>query len=140
MPSESLPAQLCDLLCADQRQRWQRGDRVPAEAYLAQAPALAAEPDWAVELVYNEVLLREELGEAPQIDEYLRRFPQLAAGLQRLFAVHDALGSRNLFPSRDTHPIAATPRPHGSEPAPAWPNVAGYEILGVLGRGGMGVV
>ena len=139
MPSECPPAQLCEMLCAEQRSRWQRGDRVPAETYLAQAPSLAADPDRAVELVYNEVVLREENGEQPQLDEYVRRFPHLAEGLQRLFAVHEALGSRKLFAVGDTGHPPATPAPADGGPA-AWPAVPGYEILGVLGRGGMGVV
>jgi serine/threonine-protein kinase len=138
MPSECPSAQLCEMLCAEQRSHWQRGDRVPAETYLAQAPSLAADPDRAVELVYNEVVLREELGEQPQLEEYVRRFPHLADSLQRLFAVHEALGSQKLF-AGDTGQPPATPAPTEGGPT-AWPTVAGYEILGVLGRGGMGVV
>src|SRR5262245_24872194 len=68
--------QLATLLAVDQWERWRRGERVPAEAYLQQYPALQTDLERALELVYGEFLLREECGEAPALEEYLQRFPQ----------------------------------------------------------------
>src|SRR5438270_12752727 len=68
---------------ADQRRRWLRGRPLPLEAYLANLPALADDPAALLDLVHNEMALREELGERPRRDEYLRRFPALAGALER---------------------------------------------------------
>src|SRR5262249_44415067 len=96
--------------------------------------------------VYQEVVLREEASESPQPGEYLERFPQFADRLARLFEVHEALGSAALLP---TGPLSTVrPGAVATRVAPArgrggprpWPGVPGYEILGVLGRGGHGVV
>src|SRR6516165_5706752 len=56
------PAQLAAVLRVDQRLRWQAGERVTAEDYLRRHPAVAADPDGALDLVYGEFLLRERLG------------------------------------------------------------------------------
>src|SRR5262245_16909555 len=83
--------QLASLLRDDQRVRWQRGERVAVEAYLEQHPALTA--DALLDLIYQEVVLLQEAGEAPQLEEYLRRFPQFAAQLMDQFEVDQALES-----------------------------------------------
>src|SRR5262245_56863116 len=75
----------------DQRRRWKRGQRLLAETYLQHLPALGKDPETAVDLIYSEFLLREELGETPNCDDYLRRFPLLAGSLRRQFDVHFAM-------------------------------------------------
>src|SRR5213080_4324026 len=45
---------LAALVRADQRSRWLRGERVPAEAYLERLPALAGYPGALTELIHNE--------------------------------------------------------------------------------------
>ena len=57
----------------------------PAETYFRWWPALADNPEDALELVYGEFVLREELGQDPQPAEYLKRFPRHAARLQQQF-------------------------------------------------------
>src|SRR5436190_645304 len=71
----------------DQFKRWQRGDRVPVETYLQQVPQLAADPEALLDLIFSEVLLREELGEPPDVEEYVRRFPRQEASLRLQFDV-----------------------------------------------------
>jgi hypothetical protein len=46
-------------LRADQCRRWQRGERPLVEAHLEGRPALAAAPEAVLDLIDNEVLLRE---------------------------------------------------------------------------------
>src|SRR5262245_50860919 len=79
------------LLRAELRRRWQRGDRVQVEAYLDQMPALRADGEAFLDLVYQEILLRQEAGEAPRLEAYLARFPQFAEQLRLLFQVHEGL-------------------------------------------------
>src|SRR5437667_7209065 len=97
MPENLSPAQLVQVLRGEQRQRWQGGERVFAEAYLQRHPTLQADEGSALELVYQEVLLREEQGEAPELAEYVQRFPQFATRLAPLFEVHRALESDSLI-------------------------------------------
>src|SRR5580704_8680800 len=54
--------QLVEWLCSDQIQKWQAGQRIPAEAYLALHPAFHSESDAAFEVVYSEFMLRESMG------------------------------------------------------------------------------
>jgi len=132
------PAQVAAILAVDQRERWRGGERIAAEDYLRPYPALQAAVEPALELVYGEVVLREERGEAPALNEYLERFPQYAARLREQFQLHQALATKREFGSGEAITVA------GLEAGPAEPRalpaVPGYEVLEELGRGGMGVV
>jgi Flp pilus assembly protein TadD/predicted Ser/Thr protein kinase len=168
LPQEGVSAgALAVLLCQDQRQRWARGERPRIEDYLARYPSLGADTDALLALILGEFLLREQHGEAPAAEEYLQRFPDQAEGLrqvlnlrrqlhvavQRVLAEDSSVG-RTETPSlaqaelptsigrggRPTHVPSTVPTTTG--PAPGAPEVvvAGYEVLGLLGKGGMGVV
>jgi WD40 repeat protein/serine/threonine protein kinase len=130
------PAQLLAVLELDQWERWQRGDRLPAEDYLRLLPdPVPAEA--AVSLVYGEFLVREELGESPRPDEYLLRFPQLADRFLRQLELHRALAPASETGQR-TRPDPGAVTADGAPPL--WPLMPGYRITRELGRGGMGVV
>jgi serine/threonine protein kinase len=132
-------AQVVALLRADQDARWQAGERVPAEAYLAMHPALTLDLEKALELVYGEYLLRERLGQTPTLDEYQRRFPEYATRMKQQVYLHQALPDDpwSTFPSTGTDPQRAGQAPCSP---PALPVIAGYDLVRELGRGGMGVV
>jgi WD40 repeat protein len=134
------PGHVAAVLAADQWHRWRAGERVWAEDYLARHPAVAANPASALLLAYGEFLVREELGEAPALDDYLRRFPQYADALRLQLEFHLAVGSGALARTAsqaDGPTLLRAGASRRAEPAPAVP---GYEILGELGRGGMGIV
>jgi WD40 repeat protein/serine/threonine protein kinase len=82
---------LAAVLAVDQHERWQQGDPVPAEKYLEEYPALQADSEKALELIYGEFLLREEQGETLTLEEFARRFPQHAARLEEQVRLHQAL-------------------------------------------------
>src|SRR5439155_18350856 len=87
------PPQVAAVLLVDQRERWLIGERLPAESYLPLYPTLQTDLEYAVELIYGEFLLRQELGEGPRLAEYLERFPQYAPRLRQQLELHQALES-----------------------------------------------
>src|SRR4051812_24469576 len=87
------PLELEDLLAVvrvDQRRRWLAGERVAVAAYARDFPAVACDPEAVFELVYHELLIREEVGERPDADEYASAYPDLAGRLRMQLEVHDA--------------------------------------------------
>src|SRR6516164_3675771 len=74
-PTVSAEAQrVLSVLLNDQRQRWRRGERVLVESYLTSMATLQEDREGLLDLICNEVVLRAEKGDVPQLGEYLRRF------------------------------------------------------------------
>src|SRR5262249_21555243 len=127
----------------DQAERFRLGQGVPAETYLESFPTVRDDPEQAVDLVFGEYLLREELGQQPTPEEYLRRFPQYGAALRLQVELHQAMGADDerttAWAGRTATLGGRRELEPGAEPE-GLPAIPGYEVLGVLGRGGMGVV
>jgi hypothetical protein len=98
-------AEVTDVLCTDQRQRWLHGQRPEVEAYIALHGSFHPGAEPAIDLVFGEFLARRELGESPTLDEYCRRSPELAGQLRLHVRLYDALGA--VRPGTDD--IAAAP-------------------------------
>ncbi|MFO0844465.1 MAG: serine/threonine-protein kinase [Gemmataceae bacterium] len=119
-------------LCGDQSLRWEGGRPVAVDRYLEAFPEVAADPREAMPLIVGEWLHRFDRGDLPRLSDYQRRFPHLADELARQFDLYLTLAR-----SRATQAPGSGATPVDVAEPPAF---AGYELLGELGRGGMGVV
>ncbi len=141
------PADVVEVLCVDQWQRWHQGERLPAETYLQMHPALSTVPEEAFDLVYGEFLLREELEGPPKLEEFVQRFPQYSLQLERQCKINRALEAGPSSEKAGVITAIAPPKKaQEKEPfpkqstTPDWPTIPGYTIVGALGQGGMGQV
>jgi serine/threonine protein kinase/WD40 repeat protein len=122
--------------CAELARRVHGGGERAAEDLFREQPDLAADPDVALELIYAEVVAREEAGRPLPRAAWLDRFPQYADRLGRLFDLHTAISraaaSASVGPGstfNDGHPRSAL-----------LPVETGFELLEEIGRGANGVV
>ena len=123
------------VLRADQRVRWRAGSGVWAEWYFARFSRVASDPELALDLIFSEFLLREAIGEVPEVAEYLDRFPRFADAIRLQASFHFALGA-GMGPGQGSRGDGVpSDRPTGDLPA-----IPGYQLLREMGSGGMGVV
>jgi hypothetical protein len=132
MSEPTVPPGLLAAMLDEQRRTWRRGERVLVESFLTRVPELKTDRSGQLDLIYNEIVLREEVGERASHQEYLERFPDLRDDLALQFEVDRALNLELL--TAEQVPQAA---PFAGMRFPAMP---GYEILGILGRGKRGLV
>lgn len=78
---QSVPSDVRELL-QHQLESWQQGTRLPIETIVTKAKpehrVVAAQV-----LIKQEIVLREQAGEAPRLDEYISRFPEVAGCLPK---------------------------------------------------------
>ena len=89
------------------------------------------------EEVVEDILRQQEAGRTPDLEHYLRNFPDLRTRLEEFFAGQELFD--RLAP--DLGPIPDAPPREGRGAVPAvGVRLGGFELLEELGRGGMGVV
>jgi WD40 repeat protein len=148
--NESLPltmAQRVDAACNRFERAWKAGHRPVIEDCLTEMP----EPERSAllrELIPLDIEYRRLAGEDPQPEEYRARFPEVGSQWVADLATgplspKPKSGPAPCQPAADsireekTVPPDPSPIPRA---VPALPAVPGYEILGELGKGGMGIV
>ncbi len=133
------PPERIDALLRDQQSRWERGECVGAELYRLAAPQAVGDDDTLLYLISGELRLRGAAGERLDAREYQSRFPQLGDTIARQIEVETALLSTEQAGALSAYStltlVSQAPRV-----TPELAGVPGYEVLGELGRGGMGVV
>jgi len=132
-------ASLPDAVLDRQRDSWLRGSPATVAELLRSSPYEHDREAW-LDLVYNEIVIQEELGLEPTLDAYVTRYPDLADDLRLHFEVHNAF--------RDSSSLLETPNGHQDV---SWPDarltdeadtdsLPDYNLIRVLGHGGMATV
>ncbi len=142
VPEPAREQELAQLIAIDLEYRWRAHGRaesgeLPArprlEHYLARYPGLAQNREALLELVLAEYRTRQLWGDRPGRDEYPSRFPLLASLETIPFDFSPTEFDREFRTSQAAEAAAA-------EAKPAREDTGRLEQLGILGRGGMGVV
>jgi hypothetical protein len=118
---------LIELVHIDLELRLKAGQAARVEEYLTRYPELAGDRAVTLELIAAEHALRRRREPGLALEQYLLRFPQYSGELPEQIAPPTV-------PALDRQQRPAQSR------AEAPPEVAGYKVLSLLGRGGMGVV
>ena len=127
-----------------QRLLWESGERPLIATLLANSP-WEQDAEAQVDLIYNEIVIREDLQQVVPLEDYIARYPQHAVDLKLQFELHQALGNAALLGDQatldtnrgigeDSWPDRATPTER------VLPSLPDYELSHEIGHGGCAVV
>jgi len=134
---------LHEFIKIDLEAAWKSGRRAFLDEYLRKFPELGSPYDLPAHLVYEEFRIRSTLGDKPEPDSYITRFPHIAETLRGLFQTGSQ--TRTDKTERDSElPRPAADKsvhiPKESNPESFLAAVGQYEMLELLGRGQFGEV
>jgi serine/threonine protein kinase/tetratricopeptide (TPR) repeat protein len=87
-------APLVERLAEEMAERWRACECPLVEEYLARHPELLEQAEAALELIAEEMQLRQEAGQEAEAAEFMRRFPQWRRQVQALADCHQLLGTQ----------------------------------------------
>jgi eukaryotic-like serine/threonine-protein kinase len=122
------PQILIELVHVELELRLKAGEAARAEEYIARYPELASDRSAVLNVIAAEYELRRRREPGLELDEFRKRFPEYQAQLPEQVA-QSTIGGED-WPLR--RPV--------SSPEVAPPEISGYEVVSLLGQGGMGAV
>jgi hypothetical protein len=136
----SINADVGELLhhaCAELSRRLHAGESCQVETLLQDFPSLASDPRLALDLILTEFRVRQQLGQIPDPQELLRRFPQWNQQLQQRLGSLDVLTANE---DSDRTPLQESRADSSETPALLLPELGPHQVGEEIGHGGMGVV
>lgn len=131
-------SQTLDSILDRQREALFAGNRPTVESLLA-GSHVADDEEAQLDLLYNEIVILEELGEPAVLQDYVSRYPHLEDALRLHFEIHQAING----PLLDATDVLDGDETWAESTADLWSpgkRVNGYEIQQQIGQGGMGIV
>jgi serine/threonine-protein kinase len=134
-------AALIEFVHTDLEYRIKAGEAARVGEYLGRYPELLQDLPAVLELITTEYKLRRRREPGLTPDEYFERFPAYREELSAQLSPSGAEGQGQTSEQvKQPSTVRRVPPDANGGPTGASPCIAGYEVLGQLGRGAMGVV
>lgn len=147
VPADDAPhrdAILVELIKVDQEMCWRAGQHRRLEEYLRQWPELSSSRQRVANLLAAECLTRASLDVPPTSEELRSRFPDIARAIPlesiNAVAISEKRTPAYRIASHSSSQESSASINGGRKSIAVGDRIDGFEIRGVIGKGGMGIV